>query len=204
MPRSFAHWTPRYVTKRLQLSIHERLHPDDPWLTADAVRFLDDNLNRRMVGIECGSGRSTSWTASRIQHLLSLEHSPEWHRVVSSQLEAKKIANVTYHLLPSPSDYVDKLGQMPDSSADYMLVDGIERDLCFQEGTRIVRPGGLLLLDNANWYLPHNTFSPQSISAGAIRNEGQWPGLTASTRNWLCIWTSNGVTDTAIFVKPAA
>lgn|ERR1039458_6266660 len=202
MARSFAHWTPRYLTRRLQLLIHENLHPDDPWLTAAAVQFLDDNLNRQMVGVECGSGRSTIWTARRIQRLVSLEHSSEWHQRVSSKLRAQGITNVTYHLRPDPEKYVDELRRMPDSSVDFMLVDGIERDRCFQEGSRIVKSGGLLVLDNANWYTAHNTYSPASVPVGTILNEGQWPIITDAISSWLYFWTSNGVTDTAIFLKP--
>src|SRR5580658_947099 len=171
MPRSITHWTPRYIARRLQLLIHQRLSPDDPWLTAAAVRFLDDNLSSEMVGVECGSGRSTIWTARRIQHLVSLEHSAEWHQTVSSQLKAQGVSNVTYHLAPDRTKYVDSLRLMPNSSVDYVLVDGVERDRCFEEGIRIAKPGGLLVLDNANWYLPHKTYSPRSIPVGAVPKE---------------------------------
>jgi hypothetical protein len=64
MPRSFSHWMPRYATRPLRLLIHERL--DDPWLTAVAVRFLDDNQNRQILGFRMRSGPSTIVTANRI------------------------------------------------------------------------------------------------------------------------------------------
>ncbi len=202
MARSFAHWTPRYFVDKLWLRIHEKLHPDDPWLTKAAIQFLDDNLQLEMVGVECGSGRSTVWIARRIQSMLSVEHSSEWYQKVSLKLNTLGLTNVTYHLQPDPDHYVEELTRIPDSSVDFMLVDGIERDRCFEEGIRIVKPGGLLVLDNSNWYLAHNTYSPASVPVGTVLNQGKWPVIVQSIRNWRYLWTSNGITDTAIFLKP--
>ncbi len=202
MPRSFSHWTPRYCVNRLLVLVHERLHPDAPWLTADAVRFLDDNLRPSMSGVECGSGRSTLWIAQRIGTLISLEHDPDWHSSISAKLRTLALENVTYHFAAEPTEYVDKLKQLPDASTEFMLVDGLERDRCFREGMRIVKPGGLLVLDNANWYLPHDSRSPNSVPPGSTLCGSSWAALAESIRDWLCLWTSNGVSDTAIFVKP--
>ena len=81
-----AHWSPRYVVDRSRLAIHQRRHPDDPWLTADAVRFLASWIRTSDRCLEWGSGRSTVWLAARAAAVVSIEHDREWSDRVTSQL----------------------------------------------------------------------------------------------------------------------
>jgi hypothetical protein len=67
--RPFAHWTPRYVKNRLALMAYERFNPEQPWLTRNMIEILENWLKPTDVGLEFGSGRSTTWFARRVRHL---------------------------------------------------------------------------------------------------------------------------------------
>jgi predicted O-methyltransferase YrrM len=43
---------------------------------------------------------------------------------------------------------------MPDDHIDFVLVDGITRQTCVRSSMGKLKPGGLLILDNANLYVP--------------------------------------------------
>src|SRR5690242_753211 len=98
---------PRYVVDRVRLAVHQRMHPDAPWLTAAATAMLGDRLRPHHVGIEWGSGRSTLWFAERVGRLLSVEHHAGWHQAVSAQLSARGITNVDYRLCPCEPERVE-------------------------------------------------------------------------------------------------
>ena len=57
--------------------------------------------------------------------------------------------------------YVQVVKRFEKNSLDFVLVDGMYRDAYANWFVRI-RPGGLLIIDNANWYLPSNSGSPNS------------------------------------------
>jgi hypothetical protein len=61
--------------------------------------------------------------------------------VVFSQIKAQGVANVTYHLVPDPTKYVDRLRDMHNSSVDFKLVDGLEHDRLDREVCRLPSRG---------------------------------------------------------------
>lgn len=212
LKRSFRHWTLRYIVNRLSLAWNELLNPDAPWLTADMVEILDSWLRPTDVGLEWGSGRSTVWFAKRVAHLTSVEHDSVWVSHVEQLLRENDIhQRVTYHLLKVPesetpvSEYVSVCSALPAESLDFCLVDGLVRDECAVVCLDRIKPGGIVIVDNANWYLPHHPVSSapnsRSIREGAASEK--WQLFNEAVRHWRCIWTSNGVTDTALWVKPA-
>src|SRR5919108_1783395 len=69
-------------------------HPDHPWLDPAAIRYLEGALDRSMIGLEWGSGRSTRWFASRLKHLTSVEHDSSWHERVRDALTRHGVSNV--------------------------------------------------------------------------------------------------------------
>jgi hypothetical protein len=209
--RSFRHWTLRYVFDRLSLAWHERRNPNLPWLTADMVKVLDSWLRPTDVGLEWGSGRSTVWFAKRVAHLTSVEHDPVWASWVEQMLQDNDLqGRVTYHVLKvaepeiSISNYVNCCSTCPAESLDFCLVDGIARDDCAVACLDWIKPGGVVIVDNVNWYLPRNPKSraPNSRSTREGAVSEKWKRFGESVCQWRCIWTSDGVTDTALWVKP--
>jgi hypothetical protein len=210
--RSFAHLTPRYVLDRAAWAIHQRRHPEEPWLTPRAVRLLDSLLLPSDRGIEWGSGRSTRWFARRLRHLISVEHVKVWFETVNGQLASEGIANVDYRLIPPDegptaatggprSPYVRVVDEVEDGSLQFALVDGYAREFCANAVLDKLACGGLLVVDNANWFLDHETKSPASRTGMGHLNK-DWIDFAQRVRNWRHIWTSSGVTDTALWIKP--
>lgn len=195
------HWTPRYILDRVSLAVHERLNPGNPWLTRSAVQMLDSWLKAADVGLEFGSGRSTIWFASRVRNLISVEDDPKWFAIVKGRLHEQGLLHkVDYRLCEDPSAYAAVPGSLPERSLDFCLVDGSHRDRCALSSLPKLKCGGLLVVDNANWLLPSRSRSP-----GSRRNDCEtegWLQFTGLVSDWRCIWTSNGVSDTAFWIKP--
>jgi hypothetical protein len=208
--RSFRHWTPRYIWDRTAWAIFQRRYPATPWITPTAVAILSDCLRPTDVGIEFGSGRSTAWFAARMASITSFENNPTWHAKVEAMLKHKGCTNVDLRLYDDDrscpkgeaSCYVQAIDEWQTASLDFALVDGICRDHCALKVIDKLQPGGLLVIDNVNWYLPSNSRSPASRSRAQGPHGPVWQAVADRLRDWRFIWTSSGVTDTAIYFKP--
>lgn len=204
MSRSFSHLTPRYLRDRAAFAIDQRLHPDRPWLTADAIRLLDELLQPTDIGVEFGSGRSTIWFARRLAHLTSIEGDPAWHKKVKGMIHAIGIGEkISYHLETDDKAYAERALTFDDDSLDFALVDGGPRDQCAKMILPKIKSGGLLAIDNVNWFFPNaKTRSPSSRRVPGDYESDAWADVAKMIADWRSIWTSNGVTDTGIWFKP--
>jgi predicted O-methyltransferase YrrM len=204
------HRTPRYVVDRVRQLRYERSHPGDPWLTPEAIRLLASLLRRSDRGLEFGSGRSTVWLAERVHQLTSVEHDERWHATVSGTLRARGLENVDYVLAPrdEPDEHGDRSRytrtalRFGAESIDFALIDGMYRDHTASLVMPRIRPGGLLIIDNVNWYLPSGSRAPNSRTAAQGPAGRVWAQIAESLADWRTIWTTSGVWDTAVFVKP--
>jgi predicted O-methyltransferase YrrM len=205
------HRTPRYVYHRTRQMLYERGHPDAPWLTPEATRLLTSMLRPSDQGVEFGSGRSTVWFAERVSHLTSVEDDSSWYSEVSARLRRRGLSNVEYLLKPrdqpldesgDPSEYARVALTFPDASVDFGLVDGQYRGECTRLLMPKIKPGGLLIIDNINWYLPSRFRAPGPTPIASRPDGVLWQRLGRELAQWRPIWTGSGVWDTAIFVKP--
>lgn len=209
----FAHWTPRYVADRLALRDFERRNPTAPWLTAAMIAILDGWLKPGDHGLEWGSGRSTAWLAQRVGRLTTVEDDIDWGARVRAMLAAQSIAHkVDLHLIAidkaSPATraapYVAVAAAIAEESLDFCLVDGDLRDLCAEAALPLLKPGGVLIIDNVERYIPRADKSTAPAARGP--DDGfespLWQTVWGAIGSWRCVWTSNGVTDTAFWVKP--
>ena len=207
--RSVSHWTPRYVLARSREALDHKVRPADPWLTREAIGLLDRLLRPTDVAAEFGSGRSTPWIARRVAKLTSVEDNAEWFRIVTDKLKAAGRDNVDYLHRPrdvadvdgAKSAYVRVLVDFAGNSLDFVLVDGIYRNHCAVRAIDAVKPGGLLVVDNVNWFLPSATHAPTSRGIDDPPVDAVWQTFAERTRAWRRIWTSSGVTDTLILFK---
>ena len=202
MRRRFRHWTPRYIYFRLGVMMHERVHPDAPWFAKSMVEILENWLKPWDRGIEWGSGRSTVWFAERVGSLVSVEHNPIWYEQIGAKLRMRGLQNVEYHLCPNNHDYLGIAEMYPPESFDFCLVDGLERDQCAVSAVSLVKPGGIVIVDNCNWYLPTKSRSPFSRTTQQGPYTKKWAEYGDLVESWRRIWTTNGVNDTALWVKP--
>jgi predicted O-methyltransferase YrrM len=205
---SIKHWTYRYIIDRTAEKIYRRQNPDLPWLTPWAVEFLSTWLKPTDIGLEFGSGRSTIWFAKRVSNLISVEHDPKWFAEIACRLAELQLTNVRYLNHPSNrlengegSPYVQVAADQADSSLDFVLVDGIYRGICARLSIPKLKSGGILIIDNVNHHLPSHSRSPNSLPVDQIPNL-EWQSVYAIIKNWRTYWTSNGVSDTALYFKP--
>lgn len=215
-----SHWSPRYIVDRTAAALHRLRFADSPWITARATEFLGSWLRDSDKGLEWGAGRSTLWLGARVGQMMSVEHDETWFRRLRGRVaELELPVDLRWSPAERPDattmyadqrvingeiagNYARQVEEVPDGTLDFALVDGMWRDLCFQVGIRKIRSGGLLVLDNANWSLPSKTRSPNSVSdVSAIPTE-LFRTCWDTVRHWRCYWTSDGVSDTAIFFKP--
>ena len=206
----FGRYTPGYVVDRGRTLLYQRRHPEAPWLTPQAIGILSTALRACDRGLEWGSGRSTSWLAARTASLVSIESSPEWYERVRARLLQLGLTNVDYRYIPTHSAHGDEdhmgspayveravAGLGPDS-LDYVLVDGAHRAECAWRAVDLIRPGGLLILDNAERYLPFPSRSPERLRHPP---NACWRRFQERIAAWRLIWTSSGVTDTALWLR---
>jgi hypothetical protein len=187
--------------------------PGHPWLTKSANLILASYLRDSDAGLEFGSGKSTIWLARRVATLTSVEHNREWYEKVAVLLNEQELDNVTLLLIEAdPQEgsrsrwnaYIDVIKEFPDDSLDFVLVDGQHRDACANAALPKIKSCGLLILDNANRYLPHGSDSPNSRTPALGPASEGWAKFLRQVRDWRCVWTSSGVTDTALFIKPGS
>ena len=201
--RRISHINFRYIINRAKVFWYEFRNPNDPWLTHDAIKILNSLLRPTDNGVEFGSGRSTIWFASRISFLTSIESDDGWYDLVSRKIGSLALdSKLDYRFCPNLEDYYMQANNFEDGSIDFCLIDGEVRDKCAIAIIKKIRSGGILVVDNINWYLPNDdTLSPDSLSDGLVA-PGHWEEFLQATLGWRYIWTTNGVTDTAIWFKP--
>jgi len=206
--RSVGHLTPRYVVNRLLDMRYQASNPTHPWLTPDSIHLLEALIKPTDVGVEYGSGRSTQWFAKRVANLISVETSDQWFGMVSKKLDDNNVMNVDYRFVDGNTlnndhldDYVQAIQEQDDCSIDFALIDAVYRDHCAYHALSKIKTGGLLIIDNANRYLPCRSYAPSTLPEDAKAKTELWEKVLHELESWRKIWTTNGVTDTAIFIK---
>lgn len=183
-------------------------------MASRAIWILENLLKTTDKGLEWGSGRSTIWFSKRVEQITSIEHNPAWFETGKKSIEDSHRQNIHLMLFPIKTEelqeenyeknkpsYVDEINSFQNNSLDFVIVDGIYRSACINRAVDKIRPGGILILDNANWFLPCHSISPGSRTVQDGPATPEWSEFLIKVRNWRYFGTSNGVTDTAIWIK---
>jgi hypothetical protein len=147
------------------------------WVTFGAFDFLQSTVRPDMRVLEFGAGGSTVFFLDRGAKLVTVEHEPKWAENVAEALSERQGNGWELHVVepvpiasgakedPGESDpctssrsgweglsferYASTVDRYPDSSFDLVLVDGRARPACFERALPKVRPGGFIVLDDA-------------------------------------------------------
>ena len=132
----------------------------EPFMAPDAVVFMEGYLKEidNAHILEFGSGASTVWFARRTTNLYSVEDNKKWHQNVTKALKSYQGCNeATVYLRDTP--YYDICDEFDIESFDLIIVDGRNRKGCFSHALKLLKPGGVIVLDDAQREYYHGVFS---------------------------------------------
>lgn len=116
-----------------------------PWLAPNVIAKLDEIVKPYFRILEHGCGGSTLWFAERVNNVLAFDKKREWCDIVNAKVNPEK-AMVFVGLDNMHSDsFEDKF--------DLILIDGepvTDRAMWLKHAPALVKPGGWVVLDNAN------------------------------------------------------
>ena len=128
------------------------------------------------------------WLARRCGRVVSVEHNPGWFEHVRTQLAAAQMSNVDLRLRTTGATYETAIDDV--TAIDFALIDGRRRHCCAMQAAEKLRPGGMLVLDNAERY-------------PAALNE-EWHRFHSIVAAWPKSQHDDGVSRTDIWLRPAA
>ena len=125
-----------------------------PWMVPSAVRWLGRELQPSWAVLELGSGSSTAWLARRVSRVISFEDDRAWYRQVRRDLGEDGLRNSEVRFCPI-DDLPGVLASFESESIDVAIVDcneseEVDRIDCLVAVRDLVRPGGLLILDDSD------------------------------------------------------
>ena len=150
---------------------------EQAWITFAALDYLRDWLQPEHRIFEYGGGGSTLFFCKRAGFVATVEHDGQWFDILTQKIREQGYSNwegafipgepVTDGSPPRPADpdafrsggkgfenqsfekYAKAITRFPPASFDLILVDGRARPSCIQQALLYLKPGGLLVVDNA-------------------------------------------------------
>jgi hypothetical protein len=116
-----------------------------PWYTYPAIAYLSQLDFSESAVFEYGAGNSTLWWGARSRHVVSVESTRDWALKVSRKADALPVEILE---ATGRDEYVMAL----DGVFEVIVVDGDWRGACAERAVAALAPGGLIVLDNADWY----------------------------------------------------
>lgn len=190
-------WSISYLAARVEQKLYRIQHPHDPWLTPEANRLLEEMVKPDQQVVEFGSGKSTCYLAQRAAHVTSVETSLLWAERVAGWIRDQQLGKKV-DLILAGADEVS----LPEA-VDGVLVDGGDRLQHTLWATDHLRPGGWLIVDNINRFIPNNSIGPGSIRDWEEALVPEWQSWWERVASWEQHWTTNGVTDTWLGQVPS-
>lgn len=128
----------------LRYEMHHRGHQVHTPLGAMEILRLKINKDSRVL--ETGAGMSTIWFAGHAASIESFEHDEKWFKFVKDELRSRDLNNVNLHFDPG---YPERgLGSLKDKF-DIIFIDGRGRVRSILTSAKHLKPGGFILLDDA-------------------------------------------------------
>lgn len=147
------------------------------WVSFPALDRLQGLLKPTDRVFEYGAGGSTLFWLDRVAEVVSVEHDRLWFADLEQRIKKESGSRWTGILVPpTPGDlvaepdpaepthyasadvpskhfnykaYVHAIDRFPDAYFDVLMIDGRARTSCLAYATAKLKPGGLLVLDNA-------------------------------------------------------
>ena len=118
-----------------------------PWYTYPAIEFLKSlDLSKSRV-FEYGCGNSSIFWAKRTRAVFAVENNAEWAHIVRDL----NVPGLTVIEAVDRDTYIGAV-EAAGGEFDVVVVDGRFRRACVQVASKVVREGGMIVFDNADWY----------------------------------------------------
>jgi hypothetical protein len=161
---------PRYARRYMANLFVPPIASGLPWFTFSAIEFLETWIKPHHEVFEYGCGGSTLFFAQRARSVASVEHNGKWAQTVTAAALKRGLTNVAIEVREAgrePPLADSPYCQALDRSFDVVVVDGWalgkcneadrravqSRGACFRRAEQFVRPGGIIVLDDA-WFDP--------------------------------------------------
>lgn len=118
-----------------------------PWITYSCLDFLSTLDFSDCTVFEYGSGSSTLWWSKRAREVYSVEREADWYKRIKPEIPFN--ARVT--LCANELQYANTILNI-DASFDVVVIDGAVRFPCAQAMIPKLKPLGIVILDNTEWY----------------------------------------------------
>lgn len=124
-----------------------------PWYTYPAIEFIQQLDWKEKAIFEFGCGNSTLFWAGLAKSVTAIESDPVWHEKISSKMPA----HVQLVLEPDLKAYVAAIEKF-ETPFDVIIVDGMKRLAAAQCARPLLKEGGVMILDNSDWYPKTSAF----------------------------------------------
>lgn len=125
-----------------------------PWYTYPTIEYLKQLDFSGKDIFEYGAGNSTLFWAGVGRSVLSIEDNPGWYEKVKHGIEGRP--NCEIKLITDKTAYIQEISR--HSGFDVIVVDGSYRLECAGQAVANLRPGGMIILDNADRFIKSSQY----------------------------------------------
>ena len=118
-----------------------------PWYTYPAIEFFNQMRADGLRIFEYGSGNSSLYWANKGARVWSVEHDSAWHET----MRRRSAALQDIFLRETPETYAAAI-ETVGGEFDIIVIDGAWRNESAAKALPRLKPGGMLILDNSDWY----------------------------------------------------
>ncbi|CAB5101143.1 hypothetical protein D3OALGA1CA_1434 [Olavius algarvensis associated proteobacterium Delta 3] len=162
----FLHSLPVTFSGLLRISIGYRV--ELPWTPFSAINCLRFNLKENARILEFGSGMSTIYFCKHCKEVFSVEDYRPWYLKISKIIERKGINNIVYKFAENKKEYFSFMAD-DNRGFDLITIDGSHRSQCACYSTKLIKPGGVLYLDDSDRESIHGN-KDNKIAETLLRN----------------------------------
>ena len=135
-----------FITARRRSCVDRNGNPI-PWYTYPAIEYLIQLDYTDKTVFEYGSGNSTLFWAERARKVVSVEDNHHWYSRIGKEIGK----NIDLRLISDRDEYIRAIGSC-DEKFWVIVIDGSHRYECAKQAITRLKPGGMIILDNSDWF----------------------------------------------------